>query len=148
MNRSDHIQEIIENSSRLKRMALSDRSVLGDLQLSRAQLELIHLLYVHESIGSKKAANLLGVSTSAVSQLADSLLAEDYISRTPDPKDRRLVYMSLTAKGRRAIKKLRKTLTSGFRAALESLSDDELKTLSRIYKKLADAAGGQEENKA
>lgn len=145
MNREDCIQEIIEYSGRLKKLALSDRAKLEDLQLSRAQLELVHVLHSHESVNVKQAANILGVSTSAVSQIADSLLAEGYAARQGDPNDRRVIYLSLTPKGQAAIRNLRNIMHSGFRAALKSLSDDELKQFSRIYKKLVDSASVRQE---
>jgi DNA-binding MarR family transcriptional regulator len=138
MSREDYIQEIIESSSRLKRLALTDRSKLGDLNLSRAQLELIHLLFFHEQLGVKEAASLIGVSTSAVSQLADSLAAEFYVSREAGPEDRRQIRLSLTSRGKNVIKTLRKNLSSGFRATLDTLDDKEIETLSKIYKKMVD----------
>lgn len=140
MNREDLIQEIIESSGQLKKLALADRAKLEDLQLSRAQLELIHVLHSHESVNVKQAAEILGVSTSAVSQIADSLLAEGYAERQNDVRDRRVIYLSLTPKGRAAIRSLRSHLTSGFRAALKTLSDEELAQLGRIYKKLVAGA--------
>jgi DNA-binding MarR family transcriptional regulator len=146
MNREDFVQEIIENSGRLKRLALADRARLNDLQLSQAQLEFIHLLFFHEPASFKQAAGLLGVSTSAVSQLADSLQAEGYIKRHSDPKDRRVIYMSLSQKGKEAIKNLRHNLTGGLRATLETLDDREIATLSRLYKKMVEAAASNLSN--
>ncbi|HVX58913.1 MAG TPA: MarR family transcriptional regulator [Candidatus Saccharimonadales bacterium] len=140
MNREDCIQEIIEYSGRLKKLAMADRAMLENLQLSRAQLELVFVLFSHDSVNVKHAAEITGVSTSAISQVADSLLAEGYIARTDDPNDRRVTYLTLTAKGRSAIKSLRNHFSSGFRAALGSLSDDELLQFSKIYKKLVEAA--------
>lgn len=137
MNREELIQQVIEDASRLKRVALTDRSQLMHLQLSMAQLELIHLICFHDRLSGKHAAQLLGVSTSAVSQLADSLQTEGYIKRVTDTKDRRLNYMALTPKAQKVIKNWRKGGGSGFRAALESLDKKDLSDLSRIYKKMA-----------
>lgn len=142
MSREDYIQAIMESSSRLKRLALADRSKLDDLKLSRAQLELIHLLFFHEQLGVKEAAGLIGVSNSAVSQLADSLASEGYLTREAGPEDRRQIRLSLTMKGKNVIKTLRKNLGSGFRATLDTLSDQEIATLSKLYKKMVDNATG------
>lgn len=136
MSREAYIQEIIESSGRLKRLALFDRSKLDDFNLSRAQLELIHLLFFHEQLGVKEAADLIGVSTSAVSQLADSLASEGYLNREAGFSDRRQIRLSLTGRGKNVIKTLRKNFSSGFRATLDTLDDKELVFLSKIYKKM------------
>lgn len=144
MNREEHIQKIIENSGRLKHLALVDRSKLGALQLSRAQLELVHLIFFHERISVNQAAKHLSVSLSAVSQLADSLQSDGYISRQNDEKDRRIIYMSVTPKGKKVIKSLKKNLTSGFRAIMETLDDSELASLNKIYNKMVANAAKKE----
>lgn len=137
MNREELIQQVIEDASRLKRVALADRSHLMHLQLSMAQLELTHLICFHDKLSGKHASQILGVSTSAVSQLADSLQTEGYIKRVADPKDRRLNYMALTPKAQKTIESLRKGGAGGFRSALEGLDKKDLLELSRIYKKMA-----------
>lgn len=146
IKREQLIQEIMEDSSRLKQLALADRSRLGALQLSKAQLELIHLLYFHDKITVKQTAGHLSVSVSAVSQLTDPLYAEGYLRRQNDPKDRRIIYLSLTPKGRKVIKNLRHSLRSGFRAIMETLDQRDLATLNRIYKKLVANATSKQLN--
>lgn len=145
MSREKHIQEIIESSNRIKQLALSDQSKLGALQLSEAQLGLVYLLFFHQKMSVKQAAKHLSVSLSAISQLGDSLQADGYVARAHDPNDRRIVYMSLTPKGHKIVRSLKKSLTSGRRALMETLNDQDLASLNKIYKKMAENAEKQQQ---
>lgn len=145
MDRAEVIQEIIEDLGQLKHLALADRTKLGALQLSKAQLELLYALSFHEKISVKQAAQRLSVSLSAVSQLADPLLSEGYITRQNDLTDRRIVHLSLTPKGKRIIKDLKKNIASGLRRIMETLDQRDLDNLNKVFKKLvANALKAQE----
>ncbi|HEU5005151.1 MAG TPA: MarR family transcriptional regulator [Candidatus Saccharimonadales bacterium] len=135
MDKEDQIQEILENSHRLKHLALAERKT-GSLLLSRAQLELLHLLFFHEKLSVKQAADYLGVSLSAISQLADPLKNDGFIAREQDQKDRRIVYLSLSIKGKESVKNLRDDLVSGMRAMIGTLSNEDIGKLNAIYKKM------------
>jgi DNA-binding MarR family transcriptional regulator len=49
-------------------------------------------------------ARFLGISRPAATGLIDRLLAQEMVRREEDPQDRRMVRVSITAKGRRAVK--------------------------------------------
>lgn len=135
MSKEDQIQEILENSSRLKHLALAGHRA-GESPLSKAQLELIHLLFFHEKLSVKQAADYLGVSLSAISQLVDPLKNDGFIVREQDEKDRRIAYLSLSPKGKNTVSNLRSNFASGMRAMIATLDDKEISALNAIYKKM------------
>ena len=124
MSRDNHVQAIVEILVKLQKPSV--KSGWKKLGLSHAQMGMLYLLSFHEQTSVNQTAVFLGVSKSAVTQLADSLEAKRLISRTNDDKDRRIVRLSLTAEGRQIMKKLARHKYDGVRAGLEKLTDKEV----------------------
>ena len=137
MKREVVIQEIVENLARCQRPAsLSSWQKIG---LSHAQVGLLFMLSYHQRLQAKQVALFLGVSNSAVSQLIDPLEEKRLIKREPDRQDRRIAYLSLSAKGNQLVKKLSRHKFAGFRSRLDSLSTGDLNQLAELSRKLTAA---------
>ena len=135
MKREELIQDIIETMARCQRPAsFSSWTKAG---LSHAQTGMLFMLSYHKHLQIKQIAEYLGISKSAASQMVESLAKKEMVSRTVDPKDRRISYISLTNHGNQEFKKLHKLKFAGLRSRLDSLSADELNTLSAIAHKMA-----------
>ena len=146
MNRSESIQAIMESWAKLKHLAVS-QSDFGKIGLSRSQIELLHVLNSHSDLSVKKVAQCLGVSLSAITQLTDPLVEAGLVKRLVDDQDRRIARLSLSGKGDRKLKQVRKKLFEGTRSIMQDLSDAELKSLETIFNKmLADAKTQKEQN--
>jgi len=75
---------------------------LGHLKLSVAQQRILALVYyAKESLTPSMLAGLLLQETHSVSGLLNRLEDRDLITRTRDKQDRRVVWVGLTAKGRK-----------------------------------------------
>lgn len=134
MDREELVQGIIENLAKCQRPAM--KAGWKQLGLSHAQMSMLYLIYYHKKSSVKEAADFLGITKSAITQLMDPLVDKGLVSRTPDPKDRRIVRLSLTAKGSHLLSKLAKFKFAGLRTALENLSDQELNQLDKLHKKM------------
>jgi len=135
MNREQQIQTIIENLAQFQRSTLS--AAWKYLGLSHAQIGMLYLLFYHDQASVKETSDYLGVTKSAVTQLADPLVAKGFVARHSDPKDRRIVRMSLTTEGAREFKSLSKHKFDGVRAAIDKLNDKDLERLYKLYQKMA-----------
>ena len=135
MSKENQIQSIIESLSKIQRPVLSNR--WKEFGLSHAQAGLLYLLSNHKRSNVKQTADFLGVSKSAVTQLARPLESKALISRNNDEADRRVVWLSLTPDGARVLKVIAKHKFDGLRSALEKLTPEELETLHKIYAKMA-----------
>ena len=135
MNREERIQSIIENLLKFQRPTLG--GAWKYLGLSHAQVGMLHLLFHHAHASVKETADYLGVTKSAVTQLADPLVAKGFVTRQNDSKDRRIVRMGLTAEGARELKSLAKHKFDGVRAALDKLNDKDLEQLHKLYQKMS-----------
>lgn len=143
MSKDDLIQTVIETLVKVQRPAIS--ASWKEVGLSHAQVSLLYLIHYHQGSNVKQVSEHLGITKSAVSQLADPLEETGYVRRQQDEADRRVIRLHLTAKGTALLKKLSKHKFAGLRSALESLSEDDLETLRDIYKKMAGST--KKENK-
>lgn len=134
MNKEQLVQTVIENLAKCQRPAI--KSGWKELGLSHAQGGMLYLLYYHAGSNVKDAADFLGISKSAATQLLDPLDDNGFIRRQTDPKDQRVVRLSLTAKGKQALKKMAKHKYAGLRSAMENLSEEELRNLVRLSRKM------------
>jgi MarR family transcriptional regulator, 2-MHQ and catechol-resistance regulon repressor len=135
MSKDDLVQTIIETLAKVQRPG--DSASWKQVGLSHAQASMLYLLYHHDGANVNQVAEYLGITKSAVSQILDPLDDMGYVLRKQDEKDRRIIRLSLTAKGTALLKKLAKHKFAGLRSALEVLSKDELKNLRDIYSKMS-----------
>jgi DNA-binding MarR family transcriptional regulator len=82
-------------------------------------------------------ADKLGCDASNVTGIADRLQARGLVTREPDPADRRVKTLVLTAKGQRARADLERAAHSS--PAMSTLSPTERNTLRRLLTKMAAA---------
>lgn len=137
MNKEELIQSVIEYLYKSQRPGLN--ASWKEFGLSHAQVGMLYLLHYHNGASVKQAADYLGVSKSAATQLLDPLADKGLVIRSNDQKDRRVVRLHLTDEGKVVLKKLAKNKFAGLRAALENLTDNELKQLQKLHKKMAGA---------
>ena len=134
MGKEELTQEIIESLTRCQRPSFN--LAWKEIGLSHAQLSMLFMLFYHSEASAKDIAGFLGISKSAISQVIDPLADKQLVSRQDDPKDRRIVRLSLTASGKAKINKLNKLKSAGLRSGLENLSTTELKQLHILCHKM------------
>lgn len=133
MNREELIQGIVENLARCQKPSM--QAVWRDMGLSHAQMSMLYLLHFHKRSNVKQISEYLGITKSAVTQLMEPLIEKKLVSRRTDPSDRRIAHLSLSAKGKTALKKMAKHKFAGLRTAVGSLDNKDLKQLHQICEK-------------
>lgn len=103
-------------------------SGLSDLDLSAAQAGFLFVLPKEGGLGVSAAAEAMGLAQSAASTLAQRLVDQGLLTRTPDPDDRRAVQLALTPKGvaaraeaARRARQLNARVTRGFSPAEQAV---------------------------
>lgn len=112
--------------------------------LSRPQAEALHLLSCRDWATIKLMAELLGISSSAATQLTEGLAQLDLVSRSEDPADRRVVQVRLTDAGRDKVRALRDSSRQYIEGFLDAMSDIEIKHLLTLLTKLAHSSGADQ----
>ncbi|MCC9605773.1 MarR family transcriptional regulator [Blastopirellula sp. JC732] len=84
-------------------------------------------------------------SQTDISRLVDRLEASELVERERSAEDRRVVWVSLTDKGRAILKKLDKPVSDLHEKQFEGFSDEQLKSLVKLlYSARSDGSGKQE----
>ncbi|MEI6144115.1 MAG: MarR family transcriptional regulator [Candidatus Berkelbacteria bacterium] len=139
-----------------KELALELQNVIGQLRRSglsnhhhdhhhkslrdsdRMMLFMISQLNNGQPVTTSEVANKLGITLPAVTHKINTLELEGLIKRVTDETDRRVVYISLSAKGKGQVKKLEKVFASKLGLLTDFLGESDTKDLIRIVKKIAD----------
>jgi DNA-binding MarR family transcriptional regulator len=120
---------LIHDVSRLRRM-MFDRA-LAPLGITRSQWWLLAFVSRKDGLPQTQLANELDVGKVALGALIDRLEAAGYVTRVPDPQDRRVKRVFLTKQANKFLQELRKetdkfntTILTGIdRRNLEKTSD-------------------------
>jgi len=97
------------------------------------------MLYLLNKEGPQKVSQLamaLGNTPAAVTGLADKLFAEGHIQRERAESDRRVVYVSITEKGRHMLDEVKETQEEIFQTFFDKLPDEDIHHLKRIFSQL------------
>lgn len=89
-----------------------------------------------QGLTMSEIARALSMPMASNSQIADRLVALELAERLPDPHDRRVNRIRLTAKGSELLKGLQEKWLELHRDLLSSLSDDELVMFKQVLERL------------
>lgn len=125
-------ESFIQVSKQIRR----DSSRGGDL--STARFEMLHAVFHGGAKPMKAIAEVLGVTARGVTDMADALVAEGYLARTPDPADRRVVLLELTETGMAALVTEKRKRIAEAAVRFEPLSPKQRTQLAEILEALRD----------
>lgn len=137
--REKHLAFLINDVARLLRRAFDQRAT--DCGMTRAQWQVLAYLFHNEGTNQASVADALDVEPITLSRHVDRLEAMGYVSRLPDPTDRRARRLYLTKAVQPQLDAM-KTIGMGvLEAALEGVSPEEtdkmIEALSRMRSNMA-----------
>jgi DNA-binding MarR family transcriptional regulator len=106
--------------------------------ISLPHLEVIVTLKEEGTRHIAEIGEKLQIPKPQMTHLIDRLENLDIVQRRPDTSDRRIINVALTDKGIEIIEELDRIIKSSLREKLSSLSDEELRELSRCLRRLGD----------
>jgi DNA-binding MarR family transcriptional regulator len=138
--------EVIEIERALTRVTyLSTRArqherlmALAGVPLDRAAVALLRQISDSEPLRPGELALRLGVEASHVTRTVQQLQKSGYVTRVPDPDDRRAQRIELTDAGGEAVAKVRDAGARGMQMALSDWSPDELRQLATLFHRMVD----------
>jgi len=104
--------------------------------LSLVQLKILSMLATHRSLTMKEIADLLYITPPSATALVNHLVKDKTAERIIDKKDRRLVRLKITPKGKRFLKKQRKEAAKRMNKILSNLNNKEKGELKKILNKI------------
>lgn len=135
MDSSQILDEFFANMPRLKQIMGKVHDTDANSP-TRAQMGVLYCLSKRGAQSIKEIAKDFGMTPSGATQLVDSLVKQELVTREEASDDRRRVSLSLTAKGTKVMKELHKARIDAFKKFLSPLSQEELAQLFAIQKKL------------
>lgn len=111
---------------------------LAGVPLDRAAVALLRQIEDSEPLRLGELADRLGVEASHVTRQVQQLQKADYVSRVPDPDDRRAQRIQLTDAGREAIGRIREVACRGMQGALAGWSPEDLRLLAELFHRMVD----------
>ncbi|KOV61345.1 MarR family winged helix-turn-helix transcriptional regulator [Streptomyces sp. MMG1121] len=138
--------EVVEIERALTRVTyLSTRSrqherlmALAGVPLDRAAVALLRQIADSEPLRPGELAQRLGVEASHVTRTVQQLQKAGYVSRVPDPDDRRAQRIRLTGAGREAVGRIREAGARGMELALAEWRPEELRQLAALFHRMVD----------
>ncbi|XUW99819.1 MAG: MarR family transcriptional regulator [Dehalogenimonas sp.] len=126
----------MEKLHSFKRLMTPDSQCSGIDPLAHSQWLALRLISHQEGIGIKELAAHMGISSSAATQLVDSLVGRGMLLRQPSPDDRRALRLSLPEQSRQQIEALRTQRLERICAIFSPLDDNEFQTLIGLLDKV------------
>lgn len=117
---------------------LSHKNISPLQDTSRGQGRILAMLRLKSKIAAKDLSYILGIRQQSLNETLQKLEKEGYIVRTPSPKDRRVMLISLTEKGKEI-----KPVQHDYLDVLDEFSDEELKQFTSYIDRLRNACDQQ-----
>ncbi len=137
-----HIIELQRVVNRVIRERTLDSWVKLDLTIP--QLKSLFYISSHQKVNPSGLASGIRVTPANVTGIVDRLIEQGLLTRTPDPDDRRISWLSLTANGKTLINDLREGRAQEMRRILDKLTEDQLSAVEHGFELLARAAEAAE----
>ncbi len=100
-----------------------------DLNLTISQLKSLMYIDYHTNVSVKDLAGVLKMAQPNTTKLADLLIKKGLVSRKENPRDRRLLLLNTTAKGKKLLTTLRNSYAGELSNYLKLLSPEQLLSL-------------------
>jgi DNA-binding MarR family transcriptional regulator len=110
------------------------------LNLTIAQLKSLFYISRHGRVNLSGLASGIRVTPANVTGIVDRLVEQGLLTRTPDPDDRRVSWLTVTGKGKTLTNDLREGRAQEMRRILDKLTEEELSTVARGFELVARAA--------
>lgn len=111
---------------------------LAGVPLDRAAVALLRQVADSDPLRPGELAQRLGVEASHVTRTVQQLQKSGYVTRIPDPDDRRAQRIRLTDAGREAIDRVRDAGARGMQLALGEWKPEELRQLATMFHRMVD----------
>lgn len=130
---------LLKSWMQLKKMDLHPQSIAGYKPSEGRLLFCIKYGKKPDSPGPTVTdlSKLLHVTSPTVTQLINELAGKGLLQRNVDPKDRRVVRITLTETGEQIIQKLGDSLAASLKGLIEYLGEEESRQLAELLSKVA-----------
>jgi DNA-binding MarR family transcriptional regulator len=105
------------------------RSTRDKIHLSPGSIYMLRLIYKNEMMTMSEISMKLSIPKPNVTAMVDRLITENMIERVYDSKDRRIINIRLTDKGREDIVNIKRTIGKEMRERIEVLGEERIRLM-------------------
>jgi DNA-binding MarR family transcriptional regulator len=135
--RKQLIEKVIENIYELrKRISIEMHLYFTQANITHSQGLVLNLIKKKGIINIRDLASLLSMTSSAATQLVDSLVNKGFLIRKRNPQDRRTLKIELTEKAQKQFEILKSKSFETLSSIFNILDDEELSKYYEINNKL------------
>ncbi len=120
----------------LREFVKREKNELATGRISFPQMVALDLLAQRTRVKMSEIAHALSVQLSTATPLVDRLIREGMAARSRDDKDRRLVWVTVTAKGRKVLNNILREKQASIRAIFGALTEEERAQYLCVLKKV------------
>jgi len=135
METNEKLLSAIFNIGRLVKEEIGQSNCLADF--TQTEIEVLKFLHGRRKTTMKSIADYLHIKPSSTTPVIDNLAKKGNIKRISDNKDRRVVYIELTAKGSTNLQKKYKSIHKTIKNVFGKLNDKDKKNLIIILQKIS-----------
>jgi len=109
----------------------------NEMQITHPQWIVLHHIKRCKMINIKDLANLLGITSSAITQIVDGLVKKELLLRKRNKEDRRILDIELSGKAISKFDSIKNTSFNTLSALFDVLDDEELQDYRDLNNKIA-----------
>ncbi len=136
-SRTSKLQEMLEGFYKMKRHADMRKSCrTHGLSVTHAQWMVLNFIYREEHVSVKDICLAFGITSSAVTQLVNELVKNNYVAKETSTTDRRVSTIELTKKTSQTMSRVQKSILAHMLQVFSALTDQEFMEYARLNKKI------------
>ena len=136
METNEKLLSAIFNVGRMIKEEIRKSNCLADF--TQVEVEILKFLNGKKNTTMKSISDYLHIKPSSTSALIENLVKKGSVKRVDNRKDRRVVYIGLTATGLKSLQKKYKTIHKTIRSIFGKLNEKDKKNLIQIFEKIHD----------
>ena len=134
MENNEKLLSVISNVGRLIRERIHASNCLADL--TYAEVEILKFLQAKKDNTMKSIADYLHIKPSSATPVIDNLVKMGNIKRIQKKGDRRVIYVELTAKGKKSLQNKYKKIHETIKEIFGGLNKKDKQLLIKIFEKI------------
>jgi len=136
-SRKKIIEEILASIHAMKnKMHVKIANHKKQSPVTHSQWIVLSIIETHKNLGIKEISEMLGITSSATTQLVDALSENGYVQRKISKNDRRSLQLCLSKKEQKSIKKMNAHYIATMKKMFDALTDSELEAYRALHKKI------------
>jgi DNA-binding MarR family transcriptional regulator len=142
------VEEFIHTSREVRKILEKKSSIdCNEKIVPRLQFFALQSVAQNEGITVGELSKVLMMSSGSVAQLIERLIGKGWITKVVDVHDRRIFHLSLTSKGEKEILKMEKIFIKKMSSMLSLISEEDLKEIIEIQKRLLEQLKKRKDSK-